>query len=92
MKRILILGGGFAGVECCLDLESYFKNSKDVEITLVSEDNFLLFTLLLIFLHSLEHGSHELADLFKSISEINFVFLLIIYFQPAAVITSSAAA
>ena len=44
MKRILILGGGFAGVECCLDLESYFKNTKDVEITLVSEDNFLLFT------------------------------------------------
>jgi len=44
MKRILILGGGFAGVECCLDLESYFKNNKDVEITLVSEDNFLLFT------------------------------------------------
>ena len=44
MKRILILGGGFAGVECCLDLESYFKNNTDVEITLVSEDNFLLFT------------------------------------------------
>ena len=41
MKRILILGGGFAGVECCLGLESYFKNNKDVEITLVSEDNFL---------------------------------------------------
>ena len=30
MKRILILGGGFAGVECCLDLESYFKNDKEV--------------------------------------------------------------
>ena len=44
MKRILILGGGFAGVECCLNLESYFKNNSDVEITLVSEDNFLLFT------------------------------------------------
>ena len=44
MKKILILGGGFAGVECCLDLESYFKNNNDVEISLVSEDNFLLFT------------------------------------------------
>ena len=44
MKKILILGGGFAGVECCLDLESYFKNNTDVEISLVSEDNFLLFT------------------------------------------------
>ena len=44
MKKILILGGGFAGVECCLKLESYYKNDAEVEITLVSEDNFILFT------------------------------------------------
>ncbi len=44
MKRILILGGGFAGVECCLKLESYFGNNSDIEITMVSEDNFILFT------------------------------------------------
>ena len=44
MKRILILGGGFAGIECCLKLESYFKHDTSIEITLVSEDNFLLFT------------------------------------------------
>ena len=44
MKRILILGGGFAGLECCLKLESYFQNNSDIEITLVSEDNFILFT------------------------------------------------
>ena len=37
-KRILILGGGFAGVECTLKLESYFKNNPNIEITLVSED------------------------------------------------------
>ena len=43
-KRILILGGGFAGVECTLKLESYFKNNSNIEIILVSEDNFLLFT------------------------------------------------
>lgn len=43
-KRILILGGGFAGVECTRKLESYFKHNSDVEIILVSEDNFLLFT------------------------------------------------
>ena len=43
-KRILVLGGGFAGVECTLKLESYFKNNHEIEITLVSEDNFLLFT------------------------------------------------
>ena len=44
MKRILVLGGGFAGVECCLKLESYFKNNPEIEITMVSEDNFILFT------------------------------------------------
>ncbi len=43
-KRILILGGGFAGVECTLKLESYFKNNSNIEIVLVSVDNFLLFT------------------------------------------------
>ena len=43
-KRILILGGGFAGVECARKLESYFKHNPDIELVLVSEDNFLLFT------------------------------------------------
>lgn len=43
-KRILILGGGFAGIECARRLESYFMRDVDVEITLVSEDNFFLFT------------------------------------------------
>lgn len=42
-KRILILGGGFAGIECTRKLESYFINDLDIEITLVSEDNFFLF-------------------------------------------------
>lgn len=43
-KRILILGGGFAGIECARKLESYFARDVNVEITLVSEDNFFLFT------------------------------------------------
>lgn len=46
-KRIVVLGGGFAGVECTRHLESYFKHDPDIEIVLVSEDNFLLFTPLL---------------------------------------------
>lgn len=44
IKRILVLGGGFAGIECVRKLESYFSNEKDVKITLVSGDNFFLFT------------------------------------------------
>ena len=44
IKRILVLGGGFAGIECVRKLESYFPNENDVQITLVSGDNFFLFT------------------------------------------------
>ncbi|MSV26426.1 MAG: NAD(P)/FAD-dependent oxidoreductase [Nitrosarchaeum sp.] len=43
-KKIVILGGGFAGVECAKKLESYFGNNSEIEIIMISEDNFLLFT------------------------------------------------
>jgi NADH dehydrogenase len=43
-KRIVVLGGGFAGLECIKKLETYFIRDFDIEIVLVSEDNFLLFT------------------------------------------------
>jgi NADH dehydrogenase len=43
-KKIVILGGGFAGVECARQLESYFGNSSEIELVMISEDNFLLFT------------------------------------------------
>ncbi len=39
-----MLGGGFAGVECVRRLEAYFSGNNEIEITLVSEDNFFLFT------------------------------------------------
>jgi NADH dehydrogenase len=41
--KILILGGGFAGISVLRQLEKTFKK-KDVKITLVNEDNFFLFT------------------------------------------------
>lgn len=43
-KKVVILGGGFAGVECARRLESLFRNDPEIELVLVSEDNFLLFT------------------------------------------------
>ncbi|NND85950.1 MAG: NAD(P)/FAD-dependent oxidoreductase [Nitrosopumilus sp.] len=43
-KKIVILGGGFAGVECARQLESEFSNNSEIELVMVSEDNFLLFT------------------------------------------------
>lgn len=43
-KKIVILGGGFAGVECARKLESEFGKDPETEIVMISEDNFLLFT------------------------------------------------
>ncbi|TRZ79761.1 MAG: NAD(P)/FAD-dependent oxidoreductase [Nitrosopumilales archaeon] len=41
--RILILGGGFAGSNVLREAQKQFKG-RDTEITLVSQDNFFLFT------------------------------------------------
>ena len=43
-KKIVILGGGFAGVECARRLESEYGGDPGIELVMVSEDNFLLFT------------------------------------------------
>jgi len=43
-KKIVILGGGFAGVECANQLESQFGDDPEIELVMISEDNFLLFT------------------------------------------------
>lgn len=43
-KKIVILGGGFAGVKCARQLEKEFGNNPEIELVMVSEDNFLLFT------------------------------------------------
>ena len=40
----MILGGGFAGVECARQLESEFGDNSEIELIMISEDNFLLFT------------------------------------------------
>src|SRR5918912_270663 len=43
-SRILILGGGFAGVEAARYLDRTAVKRANVEVTLVSRDNFTLFT------------------------------------------------
>jgi NADH dehydrogenase len=44
ITRVLILGSGFAGIEVLKGVQSKFKRNRKIEITLVSKDNFLLFT------------------------------------------------
>jgi len=45
--RILVLGGGFGGIAAVRRLEHLFGSRPDVEITLVSRDNFFVITPLL---------------------------------------------
>ena len=45
--RVLVLGGGFAGVETARHLEKLTRRRDDVEVWLVSRENFTLFTPLL---------------------------------------------
>ncbi len=47
LHRVLVLGGGFAGVETVKALERRLGRRADVEIWLVNRDNFMLFTPLL---------------------------------------------
>lgn len=45
--RIVVLGAGFGGLEAILALERRFQRDKRVELTLVSDHNYFLFTPLL---------------------------------------------
>ncbi len=47
MTRIVVLGGGFAGLEAVRVLERRLRRRPDVELLLVSDRNYLLFTPLL---------------------------------------------
>jgi NADH dehydrogenase len=42
--KILILGGGFAGLYTALELDKKLARRSDVEVTLVNRENFFLFT------------------------------------------------
>src|SRR3954470_11845148 len=42
--RIIVLGGGFAGIYAVMELERQLGGDKRVEITLVHKDNFFVFT------------------------------------------------
>lgn len=59
-KRIVILGGGFSGAYAALHLEKELAGNPDVEVVLVSKENFLLFTPML----------HEVAGSDVSVTDI----------------------
>jgi len=56
MVRIVILGGGFAGVEAARYLDRTVAQNSDVEVTLISSENFTIFTPML---HEVAAGDLE---------------------------------
>src|SRR5919202_2745109 len=58
--RILILGSGFAGIEVLKRLQRKFRKKSNIDITLVSRDNFLLFTPML---HEVASGMIEIRHI-----------------------------
>lgn len=66
-KRILILGGGFAGAYTALHLEKQFHDAPDVEIALVAKENFVLFTPML---HEVAGGDVAVADIVQPLRKM----------------------
>ena len=73
-RRIVILGGGFAGMETAVALENELRGDPSVSVTLVSETNALLFTPMLAEVagSSLE-GSHISTPLRTSLHFASFI-------------------
>ena len=65
--RILILGGGFGGVYAALEMEKHLARRPDVEVTLVTRDNFFLFTPML---HEVAAGDLELSTIVNPLRKL----------------------
>lgn len=72
--RIAIVGGGFGGVYTALELEKRLANDPNVEITLISHDNFFLFTPML---HEVAASDLDLTTIVnpirKLLRKVNFI-------------------
>ena len=59
-KKIVILGGGFAGLYAALELERILHRRPELEVTLVNRENFFLFTPML---HEVAAGDLDLTNI-----------------------------
>jgi NADH dehydrogenase len=66
-RRIVILGGGFGGVYAALHLEKLLARERDVEICLVSRDNFFLFTPML---HEIAASDLEITNIVNPLRKL----------------------
>jgi NADH:ubiquinone reductase (H+-translocating) len=66
-KRIVILGGGFGGVYAAIHLEKLLAHQGAVEISLVSRDNFFLFTPML---HEIAASDLEITNIVNPLRKL----------------------
>src|SRR5437763_9916291 len=66
-KQIVILGGGFGGVYAALHLERLVAREPEVEICLVSRDNFFLFTPML---HEIAASDLEITNIVNPLRKL----------------------
>jgi NADH:ubiquinone reductase (H+-translocating) len=66
-RRIVILGGGFGGVYAALRLEKLLAGKPEVEICLVSRDNFFLFTPML---HEIAASDLEITNIVNPLRKL----------------------
>ena len=57
--KVIILGGGFAGLSAAMYLDKTLARRADVEVTLISRENFILFTPML---HEVAAGDRETSS------------------------------
>jgi NADH dehydrogenase len=63
----LILGGGFGGIYAALEFEKMLRRRQDIEVTLLSRDNFFLFTPML---HEIAASDLELNAIVNPLRKI----------------------
>src|SRR6476646_3895005 len=66
-KRIVILGGGFGGVYAAIHLEKLLARQGAVEISIVSRDNFFLFTPML---HEIAASDLEITNIVNPLRKL----------------------
>ena len=67
MTRIVIAGGGFAGFYAAMHFDKTLARRSDVEVALISRENFLLFTPML---HEIAAGDLDPVDIVNSLRRV----------------------
>ena len=65
--KIVIVGGGFAGLYAALELDKKLVSRQDIEITLVNRENFFLFTPML---HEIAAGDLDLTNIVNPVRKL----------------------